>query len=123
MQAEKYLMSFGQMIRLVDYHREDISGLQVMNYNFPSTQISDCGQSIVLSNELFEKLDGTWWEVEVSGSHGTKAIRSCYLGDSLQDALRLRPGIDMSYWCEMTDSKSDFLAEINRWADEECYVD
>ena len=122
MHGEKYLMSFEQMIQLVDYHREDISGLQVMNYNFPSSEISNGGQSIVLSNELFEKLDGTWWEVELSGRNH-KTLKSCYLGDSLQDALRLRPGIDMSYWCEMAGSKAAFLAEINRWADEECYVD
>ena len=122
MKDEKYLMSFEQMIQLVDYQREEIMGLQVMNYNFPASDLGCDGQSVVLSNELFEKLVGTWWEVELSAQR-KKALKGIYLGDSVQDALRRRPGIDTSYWCDPSGSTADFLSEISRWAEDECYVD
>jgi hypothetical protein len=83
-----------------------------------------CGNRTVLSNEVFEKFIGTWWEIELP-DNDTLLPRCIYLADSLRDAFRLRPDIDTSFWLDKENTTSQFLSEIEDWIEEEdeCLAD
>jgi hypothetical protein len=50
-----------------------------------------------IKEEYREKLRDTWWEVQWPATDSDNLAPQCrYLADSLRDAMRLRPGIDIS---------------------------
>ena len=99
MQSKTYLMSFEQMIQLL---------AETTNHVGPSP-------------DLFEKLSRTWWEVEIAGENHIP-LQCSYVADSLQDALRLRPDINTSYWCNTDENKLQFLSEIIEWQEDELFL-
>lgn len=119
MKFQTYLMSFGHMVRLLENHGIPIDQSRILNLKTDPARLICNGKTVTINNDLFEKLAGTWWEVELAGIQKTPT-QYVYLADSLQDALRLRPNIDTSLWCG--ESEADFLAGIGEWIDDECFV-
>lgn len=88
------LMPFHQIIHRLNMP-ENGAGYPILIRLLPSTCYrEDFGEQV---NEIIEKLAGTWWEVELS-AEGKMLSECLYLADSLQDALRLRLGINQSWW-------------------------
>lgn len=120
MKARTYLMSFDRMIRLLQENEISVDGRLIMSLLAPSSRLAGNGKTVLLPNELFEKFLGTWWEVEIS-SKDQMPSRCFYLADSLQDAFRLRPDIDTSYWCSVEEDTFQFLAEVSSWQEDESF--
>ncbi len=119
MKNKTYLMSFERVIQLIEGNGRHPVPSRVPSHPPVQSRLFCVSQSTVISNEVIERLVGTWWEVELSDEG--EILRQCrYLADSLQDALRLRPNIDISYWCIAGESKTYFLTEITNWVDD-CY--
>ena len=121
MKARTYLMSFERLVEFLQDNGISIDGRLAMSLPAPPSRLVCSGQAVVLSNDLFEKFFGTWWEVELSIEDHTP-LRCFYLADSLQDAFRLRPEIDVSYWCDAEEDTDQFLSEVCSWqGDEYCF--
>ena len=120
MRPRTYLMSFEQTVQLLQDNGVNIDNRLVVSLPLSPARLICNGQKVVLSNDLHEKFFGTWWEVEIS--NGSQMPSRClYLADSLQDALRLRPEIDTSYWCNVEEDTSRFLAEVSNWQEDEIF--
>lgn len=120
MKAKTYLMSFEQLIQFLENNTMNTVKLPAINLPPFYQQLMERNQSAVLTCDLFEKFDRTWWEVELSDEG--KILSQCfYVADSLQDALRLRPDIDTSYWCSIEENASEFLAEIAAWQEDDYF--
>lgn len=122
MKGKTYLMSFERMVRFMQDNGVAIDSRLMVSYPSTPSRLMCDGQTVVLSNDLFEKYLGTWWEVELADDEQQPA-RCYYLADSLQDALRLRPGIDTSYWCDFVGNPSQFISEIAAWQEDECFLE
>lgn len=122
MQPKTYLMSFERMIQLLRDHGVQVGPSRIMSLTTTPSKLLCRGRQVTLSNDLFEKLMGTWWEVQLS-RRGRVPSECIYLADSLQDALRLRPGIDTAYWCGTDGGAADFVAGVADWLEDECFVD
>ena len=89
-------------------------GNNPMDFNCPDRE---------LIQTLCEKYSGTWWEVafdEFTDAVGKAAMPECvYLADSIQDALRLRPDKDNSYWQNALNYFDDMFANMCD-IDEDC---
>ena len=76
-----------------------------------------------LIQRLCEKYAGTWWEVSLdkfSGAVDRAVMPGCiYLADSIQDAVRLRPDKDASYWQNALEYFDTMFASMYD-IDEEC---
>ena len=85
-----------------------------MDFNCPDQE---------LVQRLCEKYAGTWWEVSFDKFADTidrVVMPECrYLADSLQDALRLRPNKDDSYWQNALNHFDSLFANMYD-IDEEC---
>lgn len=121
MKTQTYLMSFSQMIELLRESGHVVSQSQIMDLRAVQYRLYCNGELVILSNDLFEKLNGTWWEVKLNAQ---SIVPECnYLADSLQDALRLRPQIDTTYWCGPSANQIEYLSEVMEWVEDECLVD
>jgi hypothetical protein len=77
-----------------------------------------CNPSIE-NQEAFEKFRRTWWEVSIPDN--SSLLSQCiYVADSLRDALRLKPGINLSPWASSFeqlelefDDSEDWIEEID----------
>ena len=122
MKTQRYLMSFERMVQLLRDRGVKVDASQIMGLQATPSHLLCNGRIVVFADDLFEKLGGTWWEVELS-CQGERPSQCMYLADSLQDAMRLRPEINTSYWGSLDETVSDFLADVNEWAEDECFVD
>ena len=122
MMLQTYLKSFGQMVQLLEENGVKVDHLLALTAQAAPSRMICNGQTVEVGHDLFEKLVGTWWEVELNDIRKTPS-QCAYLADSLQDALRLRPEIDTSYWCSDADTIQTFLDEIEDWVDDECFVE
>ena len=120
MKSQTYLMSFERMLRILQENGINIERSLVMRMTSPPSRLVCNGQAVVLSNDLCEKFLGTWWEVELAGDDEIPS-RCFYIADSLQDALRLRPHIDTSYWCDYAENSRQFVSEIANWQEDEVF--
>jgi len=64
-----------------------------------------------LSDECNEKFMNTWWEVcwPFSKKNPSHPPQCLYVADSLRDALRLRPHIDVTFWPDKPKSFAKYL--------------
>ena len=89
-------------------------GNNPMDFNCPDQE---------LVQALSEKYAGTWWEVSLdkfSDAIDRAVMPECiYLADSIQDALRLRPDKDNSYWQNALTHFDNLFANMYD-IDEEC---
>lgn len=122
MMLQTYLMSFGQMVQLLEENGVRVDHLLALTAQAVPSRMICNNQTVEVGHDLFEKLVGTWWEVELSNIRKTPS-QCAYLADSLQDALRLRPEIDTSYWCSASETTGDFLFEIEGWVEDEYFVE
>lgn len=120
MKARTYLMSFEQVIQLLRENELSFESRMIVSLPTVPSRLMCSGQTVILSNDLVEKFPGTWWEVELA-SENRMPLRCFYLADSLQDAFRLRPDIDTSYWCDIEEDTSRFLAEVSNWQEDEYF--
>ena len=73
-----------------------------------------------ITEECREKLRNTWWEVLWPTDESDNLAPECrYLADSLRDAMRLRPGIDISMLAGKFGSFIHYLMEIEDWEQDE----
>ena len=121
MKARSYLMSFEQMTRLLQENGISIDSRLVMNFPTQPSRLMCSVQRVFMQDDLLEKFFGTWWEVEIP-SGDQMPSRCLYLADSLQDAFRLRPDIDTTYWCNVEDP-FEFLAEVSSWQEDDYFGD
>jgi len=121
MKSQTFLMSFERLLRLLAEHNMRIDNSMRTPFSTPRNRRICMGQSVLTANDICEKFFGTWWEVELTAEDRCP-LRCFYVADSLQDALRLRPGINTSYWCE-TDEQPRFLAEIAAWREDEYFYE
>lgn len=122
MKARTYLMSFERMVRFLQDDGVVIDGRLMMSDPSVLSDLMCAEHALTQVGDLFEKFLGTWWEIEL-GCGRQRLARCYYLADSLQDALRLRPDIDTSYWCDCSGSLSQFLSEVTAWQEDECFLD
>jgi hypothetical protein len=122
MKLMTYLMSFEQMIQLLQDNGVNIDDRLVVSLPLSPARLICNGRRVVLSNDLREKFLGTWWEVELS-TNNQMPSQCFYLADSLQDAFRLRPDIDTSYWCSAEEDTRQFLAEVSSWQEDEYFLE
>ncbi|MGH2270716.1 hypothetical protein ACQ9LF_02845 [Anaerohalosphaeraceae bacterium U12dextr] len=77
-----------------------------------------------ITEECLEKLKGTWWELQWPTPDSDNITPQCrYLADSLRDAMRLRPGIDISLLADKTSLFVNYLMEIEDWEQDEEYAE
>jgi hypothetical protein len=69
---------------------------------------------------LSEKFAGTWWEVQLDSQNVPS--HCVYVADSLLDALRLRPDIDISFWSAWHSSVACFVSDMDSWNEQQYYV-
>ena len=124
LKTDSYLMSFERMIQLLQESGAEVGASRIMGLQTTPSRLICNGRPVILSNDLFEKLVGTWWEVEAFRQRQAPS-RCLYLADSFQDALRLRPEIDTTYCYSYstTEDDPDFMVEITRWVEDECFID
>jgi len=120
MKTKTYLMPFDRIIRILESNIVKSEYISERKEHLSKYSQFCIRQPFAPSDELLEKFDGTWWEVEF-GTQEQTLSRCFYLADSLQDALRLRPGIDTSFWCGTTEREAAFLAEISNWLEDELF--
>lgn len=118
MKEMTYLMSFERMIQLLQENGIRLDSRLIVNSPIPTSRLLCNGQAVSLGNDRFENFFGTWWEVEITGANQLPS-RCIYLADSLQDAFRLRPDIDTTYWCSTEEDASRFLAEVSNWQEDD----
>ena len=64
-----------------------------------------------------ERYHDTWWEVFVPTA--SDVIPRCvYVADSLKDALRLRPNINISHWSCSFETSDQYLSRTEGWEEE-----
>lgn len=122
MKNKTYLMSFEEIIQYLESRNVDIERIEISSLQAPRCFVRYGDQSVMVSSDLFEKFKGTWWWVEMSDEKNTVS-QCCYLADSLQDALRLRPDIDAFYWCNVADHVSRFVSEVIDWEEDEVFLE
>lgn len=77
-----------------------------------------------ITKEYREKLRDTWWEVLWPAEDSDNPAPQCrYLADSLRDAMRLRPGIDISMLADKSGSFVNYLMEIEDWEQDEEFAE
>ncbi len=95
---QKRIFMFEQLLAYCNYQSELISKFLGIECN---TMDFGCDEEEEFARQLYEKYSGTWWEVTFDDFSGIVVESSpvcVYLADSLQDALRLRPQTNESYW-------------------------
>jgi hypothetical protein len=77
-------------------------------------------KSIGLSEECREKFMNTWWEVcwPDSKMAPSNPPQCRYLADTLRDALRLRPNIDITFWSNTSESFVEYLKQTEEWLED-----
>lgn len=119
MKTKTYLMMFEQLIELLgcDYS----TGSQLADSTLSKIGADFIDRSALWESEvLLERLASTWWEVEVN-LHDQPS-RCLYVADSLVDAIRLRPHIDVSFWSTWHSSVACFVADMEEWTEQQYYV-
>ncbi|HML76659.1 MAG TPA: hypothetical protein PKB02_19365 [Anaerohalosphaeraceae bacterium] len=77
-----------------------------------------------ITEEYRERLRDTWWEVLWPAKDTDNLTPQCrYLADSLRDAMRLRPGIDISLLADKSGSFVNYLMEIEDWEQDEEFAE
>ncbi len=75
-----------------------------------------------LFQEEFEKFHGTWWEVQIQSApcpDSTPLIEQClYTADSLSDAVRLKPHLEISFQALTAARIENAFDENQDWMDE-----
>lgn len=94
---QKRIFMFEQLLAYCNYETELISKFLGIDCNITGF---NCNDEEEFARQLYEKYSGTWWEVTFDNSSGDVSDSSMcvYLADSIQDALRLRPKTNESYW-------------------------
>lgn len=115
MMEKTYLVAFGELFGFLNKHGlyqqlSNVSGFAALS------RLELQHSKDITYQEMLERFDGTWWEVEIP-IHNETSYRCTYVADSLKDALRLKPGINLSPW-----SSSYELLEMS-WDDTEDYED
>jgi hypothetical protein len=94
---QKKAIMFEQLLQYFDFQPGSIGQMLGIDNN---PMDFSCDEHELVSR-LYEKYDGTWWEVtfdDFPDYIGHASPRCVYLADSIQDALRLRPQTGDSYW-------------------------
>lgn len=77
-----------------------------------------------ITKEYLEKFRDTWWEVLWPATESNNLAPQCrYLADSLRDAMRLRPGIDISMLADKAGYFVNYLMQIEDWEQDEEYAE
>lgn len=77
-----------------------------------------------ITEEYRERLRDTWWEVLWPAEDTNNLTPQCrYLANSLRDAMRLRPGIDISLLADKSGSFVNYLMEIEDWEQDEEFAE
>ena len=112
MALKSYLVIFEQLVELLDCDNSKAA------IETPITQPAAMKNKFYfIGPDAIERFRGTRWQVNFPYNK-KKAPDFYYVADSLRDALRLRPELDMSYWSCSTESANDFAFSTNDWADE-----
>lgn len=112
------LIPFETLIEYLSFHgfSDNLDTImQIRGFSLSSTPQQQT--SLYLSDECHEKFMNTWWEVcwpfpKASPSHPPKCL---YLADSLRDALRLRPNIDIAFLPDKSKSFAEYLHRDKNW--------
>lgn len=91
---------------------------------FSSSNVPHHQTSLDLSDECYEKFMNTWWEVywPFPKANPSNPPQCLYLADSLRDALRLRPNIDIAFWPDKPKSFAKYLKYDEDWLEEDSFV-
>ncbi len=115
MTRNAYLMTFEEMRQ--EFTRNGLTCWAGIIAPQPDSRI------LITEQELNEKLKNTWWEVD-----WTAGVPRCrYLADSLRDALRLRPQINLTpsfrsavHWISLLDEWYDEVNEDTEFLHGDC---
>ncbi len=95
--------------------------MHIKSFDMMHAQQIDNNQT---TEEYREKLRDTWWEVLWPATDSDNPTPQCrYLADSLRDAMRLRPGIDISLLADKSGSFVNYLMEIEDWEQDEEFAE
>lgn len=121
MMNNSYLVPFGELLDFLNKHRlhhekSHISGISVL-IGYENRHVGN-----VSDQDAFERFHGTWWEVIIPA--GREFLPRCiYVADSLRDALRLKPGINLSPWSSSSDLLEQFSDDAEDWSEEVDFLD
>ncbi len=77
-----------------------------------------------ITEECRERLRDTWWEIQWPATDSDFLAPECrYVADSLRDAMRLRPGIDISLLADKSSLFVNYLMEIEDWEQDEEFAE
>lgn len=113
MAGKSYLVIFEQMVDLFSNNNNPIVPIESKKSR---TDINRNALYFV-GDDATEKFRGTWWQVRIPYNR-SESPEFQYVADSLRDALRLKPELDISYWSCSAKSTHDFVDSTNDWLDE-----
>ncbi len=120
MMSHSSLMPFESLIDYLSSHgfanRLDAI-MQIRRLHFDSNLQNP--KSLNLSDECCQKFANTWWEVCWPSPKAdlSNPPQCMYLADSLRDALRLRPNINIMFWPDRPKSFAKYLICNDDWSE------
>ncbi len=124
MEYRTSLLPFETLVALLSQNGFSDKLDAIMSIKAFEATLSQQAENNPLTPEYQEKLRDTWWEVQWPVADSDNSAPQCrYLADSLRDAMRLRPGIDISLLANEFESFVDYLVEIEDWEQEEEYAE